>query len=299
NSNADQVPKRDYHEVDKKFKKEDIQKLTELTIKNYDRTKASEEGEDIASIDSYLFFLADYGEYPDGKQPDFYQSDTQLLQVIKNINTLDGTKILGYGNAAITFLALVLGIMLTSGEHLTPFYQFSRTLPWPRWKDLLSKTLLGTLSIALFYLLMLGINYLMLINSPMRELFTFNYMDRIYFPLIGNLGLYFLVLGIGCFAGNFLGHLGMLGMAYAGIELYTWDLEMLYQILTNFNENTLNLVTRFGKQIDKLPEILRTVISPWRTMRNSSGTWAIGFLILGLVYLVLGFVYNEHANPER
>ncbi len=299
-SSSGNAPKWDsFKDVKREYNLGDLKKLNELSLKNFDKYIRDEFDEDGMTIENYIFFLIDNGEYQREMEEGFYNSERGYKEVLSSVQSLDGTRILIYGNTIVLFVAVVLGIALTSGEHLTPFYQFSRTLPWPRWKDLMAKTLLGGLTLILLYLLMIGVNYLMLMGSSLKELFTFNYIDNIYWSLITNLSTYFFILGIGCFAGNFIGHLGMLGMGFVGIDLYTWNFEMIYHIITRTYPGDIGMITRFSKQINQLPIVLRTMISPFSAAQMGGNGWAVGFLILGSIYLALGFIYHNYSNAER
>lgn len=301
--NTAKIQKQESHRLEKKYGPEDIKKLNEIALKNYDRVKGSSYSDDQMTIEDYQYFLISYGDYSPKDEEHFFRSDSQFMKILTEVTELDGTSILSNGYGVVLFLAAILGIILTSGEHLTSFYQFSRTTPWPRWKDLMAKTLLGLVTVTLLFALIVALNYFILQSSPIRALFALNHLDDVFSRYLACVATYFFVLGIGSFAGNFLGHLGMLLVGYLGIELYTWDIQMIFSVITRTDNFRVSFIERILKQVDNLPDILRVMISPMRVIAGNADTTrlpiVLGFLLLGLIYLALGFLYHEHSNAER
>lgn len=206
-------------------------------------------------------------------------------------------------NSLFLFVVGFLAFLLTSLEHLTPYYEFSRTFPWSNRKSYLMKVLLGLIIITILYFIILGINYSIVNNSNIQNIYTFEDTGLQVFLNLGyNLGVYLLSLGLGTLAGNFLGHIGLLIIGVGGIEL-------IFTNIQYFRTNILGIYDDYSYSWffdlnEKIPLPIRAIINPMHYNYDGSFKYFysqkhINFIILGIFIGLFAFAMLNRIREER
>ena len=85
---------------------------------------------------------------------------------------ISGSKILSL-NFSLIILAVVVAFLLSS-EFMTSFYKFMRQVPVKREGVYVAKVIFGILSLMVYLVVSLGINYLLVRNTPFGNILTFS-----------------------------------------------------------------------------------------------------------------------------
>lgn len=212
-----------------------------------------------------------------------------------------GRIILGKQLAASFFtpliFSLVLGFLFTSMEHFTPFYEFTRMLPWSKTQNYLFKIGLGLLLTSLAYLINMGFGILMWKTSYLSNLLTTNgFWSDILLGLGRNAMFYIVVIGLGTVAGNIFGHLGMMIIGLGGPKLLVENYVMLRNIVGLDVTNRDFVYVLDGKIRGT---VFYPLYLPAEGLDYSKPLMMAGFLFFTIIIFVLGLFWANTSKAER
>ena len=212
-----------------------------------------------------------------------------------------GRIILGKQLAASFFtpliFSLVLGFLFTSMEHFTPYYEFTRMLPWSKTQNYLFKIGLGLLLTSLAYLINMGFGILMWKTSYLSNILTFHGLGKdILLGLGRNAMFYIVVVGLGTVAGNIFGHLGMMIIGLGGPKLLVENYVMLRNIVGLEVSNRDFVYVLDGRVRDT---VFYPLYLPAEGLEYSKPLMVAGFLFFTIIIFVLGLFWARTARAER
>ncbi len=212
-----------------------------------------------------------------------------------------GRIILGKQLAASFFtpliFSLVLGFLFTSMEHFTPYYEFTRMLPWSKTQNYLFKIGLGLLLTSLAYLINMGFGILMWKTSYLSNILTTNGLGLdILLGLGRNAMFYIVVVGLGTVAGNIFGHLGMMIIGLGGPKLLVENYVMLRNIVGLEVSNRDFVYVLDGKIRST---VFYPLYLPAEGLDYSEPLMMAGFLFFTIIIFVLGLFWARTARAER
>lgn len=207
---------------------------------------------------------------------------------------ISGSKILSMNFQSLVLLAVALAFLLSS-EFMTTFYKFMRQVPVKREGIYVAKVIFGILSLMVYLVLSLGINYLLLRNTPFGNILTFSGIGGIIGKIVLQMIAAFLgAFGVGTLSGNIVGFLGMLIITFGGeflLEIYL----RFYQVFFNTDSITFSDLNNFEKMMEK---------NPIFSIVNSSNTIMFGKYILNIVFLcvlyfLIGLIVTKLNDGSR
>lgn len=197
----------------------------------------------------------------------------------------------------------IVGFLLTSLEHLTPYYEFTRMLPWSNTKTYFSKLLFGGTIITITYLISAALKYGLWKGSFYSDVVGINELwSKGLICILIVLGFFFIVMSLGTVSGNILGHIGMLIIGFAGIQLWIYNLLGLsYVALGDLPSDYW--VFRLIKWINQLPDYIQVILTPGAVMdflyQPTKLIKVIAFFAVGIVFLILGWFWTNTNKSER
>lgn len=279
------ISKEDY------VSKEDFQQLNEKIKKAYGENDKNSDKTDEYFM-NYTIFLEEKGLI-DGANRNSYDR-------LSNVKGLNGYIPIFENQMLTIFIAFVLGILLSSMEHITSFYSFIQSLPWPRWKTYIGRYIIGLITLLIILILGILMNYLLFKNSGISELIIFESDPSIILGyILKTIGSYGIVLGSGMLCGSFVGHLGMLIVVFGYLDILLSDIGFIIELFTG--ETYFGLI-RFKHTFDQLPILIRTLIQPVQGLaidKNIILTQGIGLLIVSIIYLLIGVYRYNRGDKGR
>ena len=203
-------------------------------------------------------------------------------------------------NLFIYIIVFIIGVLLLSGEHLTRYYEFSKMFPWSKTKTYLGKILFGFIIVMGVWLISAGLKYAIFSKSTYNNIIiAYEPMKNFVFYGFNLLAFYSIVMGVGALAGNFIGHIGLTGMALLGIRLYQYNLDSLERLVTASSYS--NISANIADRIDHLNNAFKVIVSPFDgfILNNEGMGVFIGLLALSILYLALGIYWTKTAKTER
>ena len=197
----------------------------------------------------------------------------------------------------VLFFGLILGFLFTSMEHFTPYYEFTRMLPWSKTKTYFSKLGLGTLLVTLAYVVLVGFSVLLWQTSYVSNLlYTGGLLKTLALGLGKNILFFIVVVGLGTVAGNIFGHLGMMIIGLGGPMLLTTDYKILKDML-GLGLDKMDAIYKFEDLIDN--KFYYPLYVPIEGLFYVKNQMLIGFAIFSLIIFALGLYWTSTARAER
>lgn len=228
-----------------------------------------------------------------------YYEETMYLRLNYNIetNSFNMSEKIATPTMLFYFVIILVGMLLTSVDHFTSYYEFTRLLPWSRGKGYVMKLAFGAIFILVVYLISLGINYGGWMNSNYVSEFvtngiTINFLKR----LMEYISLLIITISLGEISGNVFGHGGLLIIVFSGLELIEYNILLIIDMFTNIFEN--EIVGQFNSFIEN-NDILNTIYIPINGLVDNNNTELFTFFGIGLVFLGLGYYWVRHSKAER
>lgn len=196
--------------------------------------------------------------------------------------------------------AFAMALMFTSMEFLTNFHDFTGSYPWSRGKTFFAKTVLGLGLLLLFWAITAFLRYRFYEGLPWREFILYKDVTRQAIYAVAQLvGNFLLMMGIGAFAGNFLGHLGLMIVVYGGVYFYLYLIGEMISIF-QLGKGLLGVVEQLLQKIDHLPELVKTLLSPANAISYEPQFMAaLGIVLVGIMWFVFGTIYVGRIHGER
>lgn len=264
------------------------------------------------------YSLEDLKKYNEGASEYEYEyvKDVQIIQELYNFYhsyiednqnnnynfaSLDLSKDVFFDGSMI-FIVVILGFLFMSMEHLTPYYEFSRMYPWSHGKTYFMKVIFGGLYILLLYIISILMKMAIFKGAQLSDLFSFNIFGPSGIIHLSSIfGLYLIIMASGAISGNVLGHIGMIIISLAGIDLIRGNLIQIFETLKiNTNDSWLFIL---DKKLSKLPGLLQVILRPHLGLNIYSSyikdykLWYIG--VVGLIFFLVGYYWTLNAKAER
>lgn len=257
---------------------------------NFDYEKASQK-----EIDEREEFQLKYGEYistldqykylsheAKGKSNNFYFSYISLMGIV---------------------VAIVLGVLFSSMEHATSYYEFARVYPWTKKKDFLMKIGFGLMIVLGFVILSSALNYMILKTSNFEILKTGTRQIPETIKGFGMLSaIYLAILSAGFMAGNILGHFGLTIMTFGFLDILDGIIGNISQILFGYSDNNRTFASLIEKNIPNngspVNTILRVILRPL-TNFDTTKFGVIGLILFSLIVFSISFSLIEKTKTEN
>ncbi|MDO5027708.1 MAG: hypothetical protein Q4E36_00455 [Bacillota bacterium] len=217
------------------------------------------------------------------------------LGIVKGKISL-GKRIENSITGAMIFSA-VLGILFTSMEHLTPYYDFTRMFPWSSSKTYLYKLGLGIIITSLVNLVFIAMTAFMWNTSYLSELLlNTDLVSSIFHSLARNAMFYTAIVALGTVAGNIFGHIGMLIIGLLGPFLLKSDYAMMRDIL-GLSLSSSAPILKFVESIRHT--IFYPLYSPMESFFSNERLMTIGLVLYTIIIFGLGLYWSKTAKAER
>lgn len=283
--------------IDKKFF-QDNDILFEKMAKKYKYDKYDNFNYEKASpeeIDKYEEFHLKYGEYistldqykylsheAKGKSNNFYFSYISVMGIV---------------------VAIVLGVLFSSMEHATSYYEFARTYPWTKKKDFLMKICFGFMIILGFVILSSALNYMILKTSNFEILKTGTRQIPETIKGFGMLSaIYLSILSAGFMAGNILGHFGLTVMTFGFLDILDGITGNISQITLGYSDYNRTFAYLINEKItdngNPINTILRVILRPL-TNFDTTKFAVIGLILFSLIVFSISFSLIEKTKTEN
>lgn len=196
----------------------------------------------------------------------------------------------------LLFFVVFISVMITSLEQSFPYYDFTTMLPWKKRDEVWMKALI-VFGLGLV-LLLIGIltNYLVIKTSIFGNIMNYGNIGSIIAKMaLYMLGTSLLVVATGMISGNFLGHFGLLIIAFGGIDLIWQNIRVIIDL---FDMDMLYKVdTAYSSLIDKIPSTLK----PFVSLRFVDNLYPqlFGFIIVALLYGILAYLVSQKLSGEN
>lgn len=198
-------------------------------------------------------------------------------------------------------MAIVFSLLFMSLEHLTSYYKFTQIYPWKKTETFVSKIVLTLILLLGLYIISMLIKYGVFIKSDANSIITLaNIPMEILISIMIVSAFVFITMGIGAVAGNFIGHLGLMIIVFGGYMLIRANLELLYRLITDA-PNQMRLITKIDDFIRARGDWLEVLTTPIAIVDvyGIKLTSALAFLVVGIVFLTLGYWWTKHSHNER
>lgn len=256
----------------------------------FDYEKASPD-----EIDKYEEFHLKYGEYistldqykylsqeAKGKSNNFYFSYISVMGIV---------------------VAIVLGVLFSSMEHATSYYEFARTYPWTKKKDFLMKICFGFMIILGFVILSSALNYMILKTSNFEILKTGTRQIPETIKGFGMLSaIYLSILSAGFMAGNILGHFGLTVMTFGFLDILDGITGNISQITLGYSDYNRTFAYLINEKItdngSPINTILRVILRPL-TNFDTTKFAVIGLILFSLIVFSISFSLIEKTKTEN
>lgn len=196
----------------------------------------------------------------------------------------------------LLFFVVFISVMITSLEQSFPYYEFTTMLPWKKRDEVWMKALI-VFGLGLV-LLLIGIltNYLVIKTSIFGNIMNYGNIGSIIAKMaLYMLGTSLLVVATGMISGNFLGHFGLLIIAFGGIDLIWQNIRVIIDL---FDMDMLYKVdTAYSSLIDKIPSTLK----PFVSLRFVDNLYPqlFGFIIVAILYGILAYLVSQKLSGEN
>ena len=192
------------------------------------------------------------------------------------------------------FFILVVGVLFSSLEHATSYYEFSKTFPWTTKKDFLMKFILGSGLILGFLIIGNLLSFMILQNS---NFLVDNLGKDLILSFIRSFGFllasFLVVLSAGFMAGNILGHGILTIFVFFFVDILNGLVSNLYNVFTgnilSYDEGIYGIIDKvFPTGSGRLNEMIRTILRP---MNEYSYSWSslLGFIIFALICFLISY----------
>ena len=207
---------------------------------------------------------------------------------------ISGSKILSMNLLPLIILAVVVAFLLSS-EFMTTFYKFMRQVPVKREGVYVAKVIFGIVSLLAYILLSLGINYLLLKNTPFGNILTFSGNGNVLGKNILKMIAAFLgAFGVGTVSGNIVGFFGMLIITFGGKILQELYLRF-YQVFFNTDSITFSDLNNFEKMMEKNP--IYSIVNSANTIFD--GKYLLNIVFLCVLYFLIGLIVTKLNDGSR
>lgn len=196
----------------------------------------------------------------------------------------------------LLFFVVFISVMITSLEQSFPYYDFTTMLPWKKRDEVWMKALI-VFGLGLV-LLLIGIltNYLVIKTSIFGNIMNYGNIGSIIAKMaLYMLGTSLLVVATGMISGNFLGHFGLLIIAFGGMDLIWQNIRVIIYL---FNKDMMYKVdAAYSSLIDKIPSILK----PFVSLRFVDNLYPqlFGFIIVAILYGILAYLVSQKLSGEN
>lgn len=259
-----------------KFKKEEVEKLS-----NYIKKKSSLNNPNSIDGSSYM------------------KNDSTLLAYFTS-KSIDTDKNMFKTDELITenfipffFFAIVVAFFLSS-DYVTNFYKFMRQLPVKRENIYITKFFIG-LGVTIFYYLVIILSkYLIIRNSYMSDLASYdNLLNIVFSDIIRICLVYSAAIGLGTISGNVIGFVGMLIITFLFSYLVELNLSA-FEYLTKIS----NIVSGYEHFMKSLPNIIEFPLNLIEFLNNGTNynLISLGFTI---VYFLIGYIITKIYDGSR
>lgn len=206
---------------------------------------------------------------------------------------ISGSKILSL-NFSLIILAVVVAFLLSS-EFMTSFYKFMRQVPVKREGVYVAKVIFGILSLMVYLVVSLGINYLLVRNTPFGNILTFSGIgSSLGKNILKSIAVFLGAFGVGTVSGNIVGFFGMLIITFGGIILEELYLRF-YQIFFNTDSITFSDLSNFRKMMEKNP--IYSIVNSANTILD--GKYILNIVFLLVLYFLIGLIVTKLNDGSR
>lgn len=286
-----------YTKIDKKFFQDNDVIFEKMSKKykyeeniNFDYEKASQKeidereefqlkyGEYISTLDQYKYL----SQEAKGKSNNFYFSYISVMGIV---------------------VAIVLGVLFSSMEHATSYYEFARTYPWTKKKDFLMKICFGFMIILGFVILSSALNYMILKTSNFEILKAGTRQIPETIKGFGMLSaIYLSILSAGFMAGNILGHFGLTVMTFGFLDILDGITGNISQITLGYSDYNRTFAYLINEKItdngNPINTILRVILRPL-TNFDTTKFAVIGLILFSLIVFSISFSLIEKTKTEN
>lgn len=257
---------------------------------NFNYEKASPE-----EIDKYEEYHLKYGEYistldqykylsheAKGKSNNFYFSYISVMGIV---------------------VAIVLGVLFSSMEHATSYYEFAKTYPWTKKKDFLMKIAFGLMIILAFVFVSSALNYMILKTSNFEILKTGTRQIPETIKGFGMLSaIYLAILSAGFMSGNILGHFGLSIMTFGFVDILDGIIGNISQITLGYSDYNRTLAYLINEKItdngSPINTILRVILRPLTNFDTTKYS-VLGLIVFSLIVFSISFSLIEKTKTEN
>lgn len=206
---------------------------------------------------------------------------------------ISGSKILSL-NFSLIILAVVVAFLLSS-EFMTSFYKFMRQVPVKREGVYVAKVIFGILSLMVYLVVSLGINYLLVRNTPFGNILTFSGIgSSLGKNILKSIAVFLGAFGVGTVSGNIVGFFGMLIITFGGIILEELYLRF-YQIFFNTDSITFSDLNKFERMMEKNP--IYSIVNSANTILF--GKYILNIVFLCVLYFLIGLIVTKLNDGSR
>lgn len=206
---------------------------------------------------------------------------------------ISGSKILSL-NFSLIILAVVVAFLLSS-EFMTSFYKFMRQVPVKREGVYVAKVIFGILSLMVYLVVSLGINYLLVRNTPFGNILTFSGIgSSLGKNILKSIAIFLGAFGVGTVSGNIIGFFGMLIITFGGEFLQELYLRF-YQVFFNTDSITFSDLSNFRKMMEKNP--IYSIVNSAKTILD--GKYILNIVFLCVLYFLIGLIVTKLNDGSR
>ncbi len=206
---------------------------------------------------------------------------------------ISGSKILSL-NFSLIILAVVVAFLLSS-EFMTSFYKFMRQVPVKREGVYVAKVIFGILSLMVYLVVSLGINYLLVRNTPFGNILTFSGIgSSLGKNILKSIAIFLGAFGVGTVSGNIIGFFGMLIITFGGKILQELYLRF-YQVFFNTDSITFSDLNNFEKMMEKNP--IYSIVNSANTIMF--GKYILNIVFLCVLYFLIGLIVTKLNDGSR
>lgn len=206
---------------------------------------------------------------------------------------ISGSKILSL-NFSLIILAVVVAFLLSS-EFMTSFYKFMRQVPVKREGVYVAKVIFGILSLMVYLVVSLGINYLLVRNTPFGNILTFSGIgSSLGKNILKSIAIFLGAFGVGTVSGNIVGFFGMLIITFGGYMLQELYLRF-YQLFFNTDSITFSDLNKFERMMEKNP--IYSIVNSANTILF--GKYILNIVFLCVLYFLIGLIVTKLNDGSR
>lgn len=206
---------------------------------------------------------------------------------------ISGSKILSL-NFSLIILAVVVAFLLSS-EFMTSFYKFMRQVPVKREGVYVAKVIFGILSLMVYLVVSLGINYLLVRNTPFGNILTFSGIgSSLGKNILKSIAIFLGAFGVGTVSGNIVGFFGMLIITFGGKILQELYLRF-YQLFFNTDSITFSDLNKFERMMEKNP--IYSIVNSANTILF--GKYILNIVFLCVLYFLIGLIVTKLNDGSR